>query len=531
MSDDSSSDPRRRIVQLWPVVLLLAALVLLQFLSRRHLSPTYDEPAHLVYGMRVASGNSDRFDNSKMPVSAFNALPLRLSGMGEQELLASDPAVSIGRARQMTTWGAVLLGLVVFGWAAELYGYTAGLFALGLDVLEPNLTAHSQLVTTDLYGVLFITLALYTYWRFLTKPGIGRLFVSALALGLAQVAKYSAAYLYPIYLLIAVVWRWRQSEPLRGWRTYAGVLLVYAALSIAVINAAFLFNRTLMPWGGYAFQSRLFQGLQRHTPALADVPVPLPFPYLQGLDLVKYGDEAGPGMSFGEVYRLGESRNDRGFFDYYLVAFVFKTPLGLQILALWAAIHYARRWRPDRFFRDELFLAVPTLFFAVYFSFFFKAQIGLRYFLVVYPLLIVFVGSLLQDWPRVTRRARMAGAALGLWIAVSNLSYFGHYLSYFNELVGDRKNSYRILADSNLDWGQNVGYLMEYLKSHPGTAYNPPDPRPGHFIIDANLLVGVIPRVPASWLHHFEPTGHLVYSYLIFDITAANLANEAAPPR
>jgi 4-amino-4-deoxy-L-arabinose transferase-like glycosyltransferase len=531
MRSGPSADSLLKFARAWPVLFLLAALCLLQFFSRRHLTPTYDEPAHLVYGLRVASGNSDRFDNSKMPVSAFNALPLRLSGMGEQELLASDPAVSIGRARQMTTWGAVLLGLVVFCWAAELYGYVAGLFALGLDVLEPNLTAHSQLVTTDLYGVLFITLALYTYWRFLCRPGGGRLAVSALALALAQVAKYSAAYLYPVYLVIAAVWRWRRSEPPRGWWTYAGAILVYATISVAVINAAFLFNRTLMPWGDYAFKSRLFQSLQRHTPALAHVPVPLPYPYVQGLDHVKYGDESGPGLAFGEVYLLGESRSDRGFFDYYLVAFVFKTPLGLQILGLWAVVRYARHRRRHQFARDELFLAAPALFFAVYFSFFFKAQIGLRYFLVVYPLLIVFVGSLLQDWPNVTRRARVACAALGCWIAVSNLSYFGHYLSYFNELVGERKNSYQILADSNLDWGQNVGYLTEYLQSHPATVYNPPDPRPGHFIIDANLLVGVIPHVQASWLRRFEPSGHLVYSYLIFDISPSDLTNRAAPPR
>jgi hypothetical protein len=50
-------------------------------------------------------------------------------------------------------------------------------------------------------------------------------------------------------------------------------------------------------------------------------------------------------------------------------------------------------------------------------------------------------------------------------------------------------------------------------------------------IIDANLFVGVLPNRKASWLQSFEPTGHRVYSYLIFDISPVNLASQRVPPR
>lgn len=512
------------LVRTLPVLALLVALYLLHLFSRQNLSITYDEPSHLMYGFRVASGNSERFDNSKMPVSAFNALPLKLSGLNEEHLLnTSDPAALVNRAREMTVWAGLLLGLVVFCWAAELYGYPAGLFALALYVFEPNLTAHSQLVTTDLYAALFITLALYAFWRFLARPGWGRLTASAVALGLAQVAKYSAAYLYPVFLAIALVWLWRQPSPRALWRRFCGAIAVYLVASVVVINAAFLFNHSFEPWGGFAFKSHFFQDLQKDTSAFAKVPVPLPFPYLEGLDHVKYGDERGAGLAYGKIFLLGETKDHGQFAGYYLVAFLFKTPLGLQLLLLWALVHYCRRRANYQFLRDELFLAAPALFFVVYFNFLFNSQIGIRYFLVVYPLAIVFTASLLRDWPGLPRRPRLAGAVLTAWMAVSSLSYFGHYLSYFNELVGDRKNSYRILADSNLDWGQNTNYLSDYLKAHPDTVYNPPEPSPGRFIIDANLLDGVIPHIDQSWLHHFRPTGHLVYSYLIFDISADDL--------
>lgn len=509
--------------RLWPVAALLGVLLALLLFRLDRLSPTYDETPHLFYGLRMTAGNSDRFDDSKMPVSAINALPVALTGFDAAQLRASrNPAPQLHLARRVTIGFALVLALIVFCWASELYGYAAGLLALGLYVLEPNLAAHSQLVTTDLYATLFITLSLYAYWRLLAKPGKGRLLVSAFALGFAQVAKYSATYLFPIFLLIALVWLWRQPRARALWLRFGGAVAIHLLACLIVINAAFLFNRTGIKWGEYDFKSSFFLNLRQATPVLANVPVPLPYPYLQGLDLVKYGDESGTG--FGRIYLLGELRSNRGFPSYYLVAFLFKTPLGLQVFLLWAVVQAWRRRSGAEFFRNEFVLAVPALFFAIYFSLFFQAQIGIRYLLVIYPLLIVFAGSLARDWRQLGPKARLAGAGLLLWIAGSNLSYAGHYLSYFNELVGNRRNSYKILADSNLDWGQNINYRADYLAEHPETIPYPPSPQPGHFLVDANLVVGVADDRPGGWLRDFEPTGHLVYSYLLFDITPEDLA-------
>jgi 4-amino-4-deoxy-L-arabinose transferase-like glycosyltransferase len=506
----------------WPVLALLALLLVLGETSQSRLSITYDEFGHLLYGMRVMAGNTDRFDDSKMPVSALNALPLTLRGIGEAQLdPRRAPLEEIRLARHATVWASAVLALVVFAWACELYGYAAGLLALGLYVLEPNLLAHGQLVTTDLYAALFLTLALYTYWRFLARPGRGRLVVSALALGLAQVAKYTAAYLHPLYLLLGFIWWWRQPDRARLGKSCLAAAAVHVAASLLVINAAFLFNHTGLSWGGYAFKSSFFRGVQHATAFLGWAPVPLPYPYLQGLDLVKYGDESGTG--FGSIYLLGELRHNQGFPAYYLVAFLFKTPLALQALLAWAAVRWWRTRERRSFWRDELVLLVPVAFFTVYFDFFFKAQIGLRYFLVAYPLLIVFAGSLAADWPGLGRRARLAGAGLVVWMAASNLYYFGHYLTYFNELIGPRTNAYKVLADSNLDWGQNILDLQDYLRAHPDVTRNPPEPVPGHYIVDVNIVAGIDTARPGHWVHFFAPTGQVAFTYLLYDITTADL--------
>src|SRR5262249_58886240 len=45
---------------------------------------------------------------------------------------------------------SALLGLGVFFWARESYGWQAGYLALALYIFNPDILAHSQLVTTDL---------------------------------------------------------------------------------------------------------------------------------------------------------------------------------------------------------------------------------------------------------------------------------------------------------------------------------------------------------------------------------------------
>jgi hypothetical protein len=88
-------------------------------------------------------------------------------------------------------------------------------------------------------------------------------------------------------------------------------------------------------------------------------------------------------------------------------------------------------------------------------------------------------------------------------------------------------NAFRILTDSNLDCGQNRYHLREYRQANPDTIYDPPTPQPGRFIVDANVVAGVFPYGPSRWLGAFEPTGHLVYSYLLYDLSPEDLRNRA----
>jgi len=131
--------------------------------------------------------------------------------------------------------------------------------------------------------------------------------------------------------------------------------------------------------------------------------------------------------------------------------------------------------------------------------------------------------GLLRDTEAVGSRMRWVLGGAVVYLVVSVLSYFPHYISYFNELVPDRKMAYRVLADSNLDWGQNQPYVERYLRDHPGTHLDPRLPVAGEVLISANLLVGIsvppLDHAHCRWIReNLVPTDHVAYSHLVFQV-------------
>ena len=385
---------------------LLLALLALQVASAARTSVTYDEPGHRRYGAALLRGDTTRFDDSKMPVSALNALPGRLAALlpaGElRRALAGWPG-----ARLPTMLGTAGLALLVFVWARRLYGARAGLLALALTALDPNLIAHGSLVTTDLWAALAFTLVLWTFWRFCRDPGAGRGLAAAVALGAALAIKYSAVLLPPILLLLAAVRfgpdlarRARAEGPRCLARPLARVVAwsaVFALVALLVVNAAFLFQGSGTPLARYRLRSATLREARAHWPALASVPLPVPYAWLEGLDWVHHRERTGEG--WGAVYLRGELRERGGFPGYYLWAWAYKVPLPTQLALVAACVLAWRRRERHEWRRDEAFLLLPPLLLAVHLNLFFAAQMGVRYSLMLFPPLYVFCGSLLAGPP------------------------------------------------------------------------------------------------------------------------------------
>ncbi|MGD9403372.1 MAG: glycosyltransferase family 39 protein [bacterium] len=529
------------------ILVILSVFVISCVISIRGKSLTRDEPVHLRYGLRMLEGDSDRFIDGTMPVSALNAIPRALAGNRWFKSLAS-PLADARRGRLVTIVFSAIVAVYVFRWARGLYGFKAGLLSMALYALSPNIVAHSRLITNDIYGAGMAVIALYYFWRLVNHGGRGTAVAGALTLALCQLTKYVCLFLYPAYLAILSVRylghrmnpipQFRMSEAVgggtrpAGGRAFAGYLLLFIAVSLLVINAGYLFNRTMTKMEAYEWRSAAFTNLQSRLGPLGGARVPLPYPVLEGLDWGQRRVEPGGGAP--NVYLLGSVRESGGFKGYYIIAFALKVPLAIQVMILLAAVNYVARRRSYRFFDDEVFVIVPVLLYAIYFNLFFTMQIGIRHFLVVFPLLFVFCGSLLKDRPRYDPRLIITVAGLMAYLVISVASYFPHYISYFNEIVWDRKMAYKLLADSNIEWGQNQPLLAEYQREHPdafvveqwkrlrrgGREEAPPAaPDSGTIVVDVNNLVGTRDPERFRWLReNYEPVGHIAYSYLVFEV-------------
>ncbi len=388
-------------------------------------------------------------------------------------------------------------------------------------------------MTTDVYAAGSITMALFAFWRLLTVGGWWWTIVTGLALGLALLAKYTALALVPIFVLIALaarggnLWRHlRAGEMREAWRTLApacACAIVIGGLALGAVNAGFLFNRTGTTLDGYMLRSRPFQSIQRRAGRLSQIPLPLPYPYVEGLDWVIQRERTGEG--YGNIYLLGETRKGQGFAGYYFVATLFKLPLGTLALLAAAAAAYVARIRRREVSRLDLVILVPVAFFTIYFNFFYRAQIGIRYFLVVFPLLYILAGDLVRSGHARSRRTNLGLAAALTATIVSVASYYPHFLPYFNELIGKRTNAYRILADSNLDWRQHVWYFDQYRAAHPTAIVEPERPTAGTILVGVNMLTGVAGEPERfRWLReHFTPVGHIAHAVLIYEVSEAAL--------
>ena len=512
---------------------VLLSILLLFFLtigagSIQNKSYTADEFKHYRYGKNMLELDSTRFDDSKMPFSALNAIPKKIIPLISNKYLSPRLVDPFLTGRIFTILFSMGIAYFVYRWARSLYGVYAGFFAILLYVLDPNIIAHSRLITTDIYAVGMILLTLYSFWHFCNNKNWKNFFLSAIVLGISQLAKYTSAYLYPMLLIIALIrifptWAesFRKGQYNDIWKDLKSsfkYVLLFLIISLLIINAGFLFNRTFTPLEEYSFRSELFQSIQEKLSPIGSIPIPVPYPYLEGLDWVKERERTGAG--YGNIYLFGEVREGEGFNGYYIYASLLKVPIATQIFIISAILLFIIKRKNFNFSKNEIFLFIPIGFFFIYFNFLFRTQIGIRFYLVLFPFLYILSGALVSKWASTRKSLKFIVLGLIIWVATSVISAYPNYIQYFNELIGDRRNAYKYLIDSNLDWDQEKGQLRLYLRAHPEADYQPEIPRYGTIIMSPNELVGMWYEEEFRWLRdNFQPTDTIEDVYLIYEIS------------
>jgi hypothetical protein len=297
------------------------------------------------------------------------------------------------------------------------------------------------------------------------------LVVTGLCLGAAQTAKFTCVLLYPVFLILAgtTTRPWSLAGTVRSLGQTAAIF----AISIGVINLAYNFSGTGQPLSRYTFSSTglaRLRGeipggstLQRLRSALTAIPLPLPADYLEGIDLQRADFERGKIGYLRGQFKLG------GWWYYYLYASLVKIPEGTLALIFLSALSGAMSiWKRKMGAADALFLLLPIVFFFVTASSHTGLNRHFRYVLPVAPFVFIWVSQLFlsPDGNPIARRGRVIATVLVVLSAVSSVATLPHSLSYFNTLSGGPVNGHKHLLNSNIDWGQDLLRLRDWLGSH-----------------------------------------------------------------
>ena len=459
--------------------LLLVALVAQAAIAAVRDSVTIDEFVGLPVGLYTLQTNDFRSQSMNPPFfRSFAALPLlsgeaiapRIPPMNEENDWAMgyefmrDYGAAYQQlfvpARCMVILATALLAALVLQWATELYGFGAGLVALFLFSFSPNILAHAHLVTLDMSGAIGWAGVAYLTWRFLDSPTASRTIVLGMMLGVAPVLKLSALVL-PIVTATLVLIR-AASEGDRSWRTWLWRLLVANLLGLAILNAFYRFEGCFTPLGAISFDSEKMQAIAHALPRLR---LPFAEPVLDSLDALILGDQPTE-----PAYFLGGSWSLQGWWYYHPIAFLLKTPLPLLFGGLFAIVAWALGRSHGK--RDYCVILPIGFVFAAN-ALLNPLNIGVRHALPAFPLLGIAASPWLaapieRVFCGVRGRRAMAEAttcvALLAWFLYGSVSVAPRYLQYLNELAGGPDNGHLWLVDSNLDWGQDLIRLSEYIQ-------------------------------------------------------------------
>jgi len=380
--------------------------------------------------------------------------------------------------RFIITLLGVLLGVILFFWAQDLFGFWPATAGLALYACEPNILCNAGVVTQDLGLVCFFFGTIYFLRRTLRCLTLSNAIGLAVFFAIAQVSKFSAALLGPILLLLLVIrsvgsqpwpFRWNGDGilPTRTSRiaASASLILLVGAVFVLVVWITYGFQYTTGPdvYGGSTialYKDPVMRSwLPMSTTLLGwiDQHRLLPNAYTQNF-LSQALSNTGS-FKFA-AFLLGQSRYGHWWY-YFPVVFLVKTPLTLLVLfSAGVVLCLARRRKLGI---DALCLLVPTLLYVVV-AMFATRNIGVRHLLPIYPFVILIAIVPLAELLR--RGMKWPVLCFCLLAGIELAGVYPHYRGFFNCVAGGPRNGQNILLDSNIDWGQDLKLLKRWMTTH-----------------------------------------------------------------
>ena len=443
---------------------------------------TFDEPVHLFTGIRAWQGRFDMWNDHPPLARMLFAAPLLRHGLdlaytgispGPMSVrgMRSDPVGVAWRTRPLNVALGVLLGVLLWLAARRLFCEAAANFALALFAFSPGMIAHFSVATTDGIGILTIFATACQLMRWRRQPSRRNTALLGAVLAALLLAKF---YTLPIFLLALVLVLVLRGERValrpRDWNWRPA--MAAAAIAVFLVSGVYSFHLTRLRFRD-GVMSAFIPG--RETPIVTPVAVPGSF------SLLAPAGEYGDGLRYVEAhnitghaaYLLGHISRS-GLPSYWPIVIALKWPVIVLLLFAGALVLLAARRIPLT--RDLLLLGIFPLVMVAMLPFS-HIQIGDRHPLTIYPFLLLLVaGVWWASDPHLPEPGR-CGAPWGRWLkaalialvllqAADTLRVAPDYLSYFNFWVRPGQ-AYKLVSDSNLDWGQGLIALRDWQARHP----------------------------------------------------------------
>jgi len=502
------------------------------------MSPTFDEPVHLYAGYACLKAGTYTVNApwhppfgqmwSAAPLIPFDlVIPLRTKAgtpvplsppqqymLGDAFLYKNhlDADTMITLARTMTLCLSLFLGVFIYQWSKILFEDTSAILSLFLWAFSPTLLANATLVTTDTSFAVFFFCFFFCWYRF-EKEWTERArricwgILASIFLGLAFGSKYLAISILPIGLLLAGHGVLQHEK-----RRYCLSLALIASGAFIVLALVFRFGELPIFWRGLTTIARQTQ--ERRA-----------------------------------TFLLGQY-SSTGWWYYFPFLFLTKTPLPQLVFLFWGVFNVLRKKNL------EAFLWIPPFLYLLM-ACFSKVQIGQRHILAIYPFLFVLAGGAVQNWRQWTKGTIGVFSLLLAWQIWTTCSCYPDLLAYFNELTGGPDKAYLVASDSNVDWGQDLKGLGEYIKqsgnpevilSYTGTAepqaygvtyqnllsrdissdhINSQNPQKEILAVSVTNLQGVSypDHALLDWCRSLRPVARIGYSIFVYDVTHNALAH------
>lgn len=379
-------------------------------------SATVDEPMHISAGLELHTQHRYTYqpENPPLPRVVLAFAPW-LGGMDfdpnreiSEQLLRvfySDDRYKtnlvLARAGNLVFF--LIASVAVWLWARRELGSAGGFIATLLFALQPLIAGHAGLATHDVAATAGVAVSLLAFARWLELPRPRRAVAFGAGYGFAVLCKFSCiGYVPAACVAMYLVRAIRERDP--RWRALAPGFAAALATTLLVI------------WTGYAFTIQ---------------------PFMAGIKGLAALDRGG---HFG--YLFGEVRTT-GWRWYFPVAVALKSTLASLALAL-----LARRRGAEALAAAAaiLMVSMPS-----------HLNLGVRYVLPVYaPIAVAGAAGALAF------RRKWIAIVLLAWHTGASVLTVPDSFPYFNEAAGRRP--WRLLIDSNIDWGQDVLRLKRVIR-------------------------------------------------------------------